>query len=191
MSFPRRVRPATLQANETGHPEGARSRATTRAWTPWRDSAGLGAPRGPTRWLEGGDWGQGRSLSVSAEAAANRNWVGRKWQKTDGWMDLHWVTDFEFATLVHLHFVQVLYWWWMKEKRQHFILSVNSDLISSNKITRDTQPLTRVGFILMTPDVSWWPSAKTLQNFLKWINTLKIHMFFHFESRIDAEFCHF
>lgn len=47
-----------------------------------------------------------------------------------------------------------------------------------------TQPLIRVDFILVMPVVSWWP-APTLQNSLKWINTLKIHiLFFHLKRKI-------
>lgn len=90
----------------------------------------------------------------------------------------HWVTNVEFVTLVHLHIAQlplfVLYERW--KCIIYFFFSVDNDLILSNKITSDTQPLIRVGFILVMPDVSWWPSAPTLQNLLKWINTLKIHI---------------
>lgn len=55
-----------------------------------------------------------------------------------------------------------------------------------------TQPLIRVDFILVMPNVFWWP-APTLKNLLKWINTLKICLIFFslLAQNSSKELCHY
>lgn len=62
---------------------------------------------------------------------------------------------FEFVTRVNFRIAQVLYLCCIKDGNPSFIFSpADIDLIFSNKITSDTEPLIRVGFILVMLDIS-------------------------------------